>query len=97
MTARRDAVLQLDSRMLTRDTIGTTDGFGSSIDQSLPAFVSMSASSPMHSVSASSVLVGISTFRLRGYHGQSGNYPLLPNSEFAGKFTYRAMAAEGWS
>jgi uncharacterized membrane protein (DUF2068 family) len=33
--------------MLMRDTIGTTSGFDSSIDQSLPAFVSMSASSPM--------------------------------------------------
>jgi hypothetical protein len=40
MTARRNAVLKLDSRMLTRDTIGTTNGFDSSTDQSLPAFVS---------------------------------------------------------
>src|SRR3984893_3865448 len=49
MTSRRNAVLQLDSRMLMRDTIGTTSGFDSSIDQSLPAFVSMSASSPKRS------------------------------------------------
>jgi hypothetical protein len=50
MTARRNAVLQLDSRMLMRDTIGTTNGFDSSTDQSLPAFVSMSTSSPSHSL-----------------------------------------------
>jgi hypothetical protein len=31
--------------MLMRDTIGTTNGFDSSTDQSLPAFVSMSAKS----------------------------------------------------
>ena len=41
MTSRRNAVLQLDSRMLMRDTIGATSGFDSSIDQSLPTFVSM--------------------------------------------------------
>jgi hypothetical protein len=41
MTSRRNAVLKLNSRMLMRDTIGTTSGFDSSIDQSLPTFVSM--------------------------------------------------------